>query len=368
MARLDRLGQEIVAAHRDRVEAPVQILLARQEHDGQEGAAGFGAYGLRDFDAVGVGQIEIQQHQIRMERMHGLGHAGRVGADARGDATMMQYRFAELGLGRIVLDDKHAVAEAAPLFEHFLDAREDRDRIAAGHDRVGAGALRIQHAGQIGRLRQHQADRRIALRIARARHGFEQAVQLRHERVVDEQHVGRALGHRELQRRQGLERPHEKALRTQGRRQRIDDALGRGEIVHLTAHAAGRRAPGRARRRLGRRGGRRGQAVDEAAERSTLYGTGNRAGLDEGTQKDDELQGRHGDVGQLLRLGFGVDLFQLFVEQACLGAVPALAEADPPVGDEGIQALAQRALTGRRAARRLGFGHGIDHEIVITPE
>jgi hypothetical protein len=107
LARRERLGEVIVAADLEAVDAVDLVVLGRQEHDRHRAAARIRAQAAAHLDAVELGHEDVEHHQRRAvggearERLHAVGgHRG-------GEAGPLQRKAHHVADSRIVVHHEH---------------------------------------------------------------------------------------------------------------------------------------------------------------------------------------------------------------------------------------------------------------------
>ncbi|MNZ66004.1 hypothetical protein D3C78_842090 [compost metagenome] len=164
MARLDRLGQEVVAAFAHGVELLVDVVLGGQVDDRHADVALVVADHLGQFGAQALGHVHVEDDQVGLELAE-FGHgADRVGEAAGDDAGAVEGALGEGRLGARVVDDQHLVrvvlAELGQVFEAFEQSGSVQ---AAAEEILAAGAHRGQAGQGVGLAFAEEQHRQLVL-------------------------------------------------------------------------------------------------------------------------------------------------------------------------------------------------------------
>ena len=349
--RLDRLGDEVVAAHADGVEALVEVGLAREEHDRQEGMLGTLAQDLRHLDAVDARQVEVEHDQVGAELADRLQRLLAGGADPRSDAAVAQHGFAEQRLAAVVLDHQHAIVEVALLRDQLVHARGDLVGIGGFQHRVGADPQRVEAVGGIDLGAGHEADGASLGLAAHLVYMVEQLVELGRGTDVDQERLRQRLLGRGDRLDQGFAGPHDVAVAPQLRGQPCHLALGRAQVQHRAALEGAIARARRPRATLDLRM----QALHQFVQLLALRVGWIEPSLDEGAQVHRQRQCRLRDRGLASSSALAEIRSSFLVVGHRRHGVPGLALQFGPGFNQGAHALLERGQGPRRranAARR----------------
>ena len=149
--RIDRLGQELVAAEAQGFDLLRDIGFAGQVDHRQRPVFGNLAQGAGDFDAGAEGHVHVHQDGVRVVVGGGLEQDARVADRPAVDAVLRQ-RTADVGDGGgRVFDDQYAMDFMFACFDQIEDARQHVADLVADRDAgVGAGPLQADDAFQAG--------------------------------------------------------------------------------------------------------------------------------------------------------------------------------------------------------------------------
>jgi len=165
--RCDRLGEELVAAERDRRELPRGVELRREEHDRHRHVGLELADHGDELRAGAARQVHVHQHEIGAELGQERQDAQRVARALRADANGLQRDRVALRELRRIIDDQHALGLGRSSAGYRVERADQRAHVRRLHEVAGAARARGDQAGGEIATRREEHDRRLQ---ARGRH------------------------------------------------------------------------------------------------------------------------------------------------------------------------------------------------------
>ncbi|MNZ27929.1 hypothetical protein D3C78_451510 [compost metagenome] len=197
VARLDRLGQEVVAALAHGVELLVYVVLGGQVDDRHADVALVVADHLGQLGAQALGHVHVEDDQVGLEVGEGGHHLDRVGEAAGDDPGAVEHALGEGGLRPRVVDDQHLVGlglgEAGQVLETLEQGRGIQ---AAAEEVLAAGAHRGQAGAGVGLLLAEEQHRQLVLQALLGLFGQLQAAAVAGEVDFHDDGGGMALAQR----------------------------------------------------------------------------------------------------------------------------------------------------------------------------